>query len=295
MTHRSRIITVALLLLSAGSAARADSTAAAASDALQQAAAEFRQARYGRALEHLSRVPPSPERDYYTGLSELKLGNSKRAVEHLEQVTKDEPRNADAFYALAAAHFKRLEEVGVLRKYAAFRRFRRSLEGALTLEPGHLNANLVYVLFLLEAPRFLGESKTQVEARIDHIAELNRAYAEHLRGYRAQKAGDLQAAERHFEQAVALQPLPRATHALARLYLDAGRFDEAIAYALELSESEVNWDDPARFNGHWLAARAHLGKGQHTQAERHFHLALALCPAAKACPDLKPELAAAGG
>ena len=284
-------MTVGLLFLLAGSTASAGSTG----DALQQAVAEFQRAKYAQALEHLSRVPPSPERDYYRGLSELKLGNSKRAVEYLRQVTVAEPDNADAFYALAAAHFRRLEEVGPLRKFTAFRSFKRNLESALALQPDHLNANLVYVLFLLEAPRFLGESTSQINARIDGIAELNRAYAEHLRGYRAQKAGDLPAAERHFEQALALQPLPRATHALARLYLDSGRYDQAIACAEELSESEVNWDDPERFNGHWLAARAHLGKGQHAQAERHFHLALALCPAAKACPDLKPELAAPGG
>ena len=295
MRRTSRIITVGLLSLLAGSAANADATDGAASGALQRAVAEFQRAEYAQALQHLSRLPPSPERDYYSGLSELKLGNTQQAVEYLQQVTVDQPGNAHAFYALAAVHFERLEEVGALRKFAAFRSFRRNLENALALQPEHLGANGVYVLFLLEAPRFLGESKRQVDARIDRIAELNRAYAEYLWGYRAQKTGDLAAAERHFKEAVALQPLPRATYALARLYLDAGRYDQAIARALELAASEVRWDDPSRSDGHRLAARAHLGKGQVTQARRHFRQALVLCPAAKTCSELQAEFAATRG
>ncbi len=294
MTQAFRIITAGLLFLLAGSGATADVTGGAMSGTLQRAVDEFQQAEYGRALEQLSHLQPSPQRDYYIGLSELKLGHTKRAVEYLQQVTVDQPNNADAFYALAAAYFRRLEEVGVFSQFTVFRKFKRNLENALALEPEHLDANLVYVLFLLEAPRFLGESKRQVNARIDEVAERNRAYAEYLWGYRAQKAGDPVAAERHFKQAIALQALPRATYALASLHLDAGRYDQAIARALELSASEVNWDDPARFDAHWLAARAHLGKGQVSLAERYFQQALALCPAAKVCPGLQAELAATG-
>ena len=122
MTHAFRIITAGLLLLLTGSEATADSatgvatatTGSTTSDTLRRAVREFQQAEYVRAVELLSSLQPSPQRDYYSGLSELKLGNSKRAVEYLQQVTVDQPSNADAFYALAAAHFRRLEEVSVL-------------------------------------------------------------------------------------------------------------------------------------------------------------------------------------
>ena len=296
MTRPFGIVTAALLLSLTGAGAAADFTGGTTSGGLQQAVGAFQQADYSRSLELLSSLQPSPQRDYYIGLSELQLGNSKRAVELLRQLTVDQPDNADAFYALAAAWFGRLEEVGAFGKLRAFRNFRRNLDNALALQPEHIEANLVYVLFLLEAPRFLGESKQRIDARIDALAELDGAYAEYLRGYRARKAGDSEVAEQHFKRAVALEALPRATYALASLYLDAGRYDQAIASALELAAaSEVRWDDPGHVDAHWLAARAYLGKGQVSEAKRHFRQALALCPAPKACPGLQAESAATGG
>lgn len=87
----------------------------------------------------------------------------------------------------------------------------------------------------------------------------------HYLGRLALAAGDLDAAERQFLQAIELRPSFAASHAqLARVFVEADRFSDAVA-ALQRAVAKV----PESAFGHVLLARIALRREQYEKAIRH--------------------------
>jgi hypothetical protein len=117
----------------------------------------------------------------------------RRAVELASDWVKDEPDNADAHFWLALSLRSKMESVSRLRAVASVRRYARSLDRAIALDPDHVRARQERIGYRIFAPGIAGGDRETAREEIETLHEIDEVAAWQMRAVLADAEGDAEA------------------------------------------------------------------------------------------------------
>ena len=117
---------------------------------------EYKQAEQLFAAVHAEKK--DAESAYYLGRIALEKNEHADAIKWMEKAVDKETDNAEYHYWLSESYFRRIGEVGMLKKGGLAKKGKRAAERAVEIDPSHKNARTSLVYFYVEAPSIAGGS-----------------------------------------------------------------------------------------------------------------------------------------
>jgi tetratricopeptide (TPR) repeat protein len=269
---RVRIVTMALLALVA---ARAGGAVEPDPDALRRAG-HWKQIR--SMFEPKYRSNPGDLRSlYWMARVKVAFGDPQAGYELARTLVGANPNNADYQFALAEAVGSLARRAGLIKALSYRGEFKRSIEGALALNPRHAEALNMHALYYLNAPFIAGGDKNRGMLLVRTLAKIDPAMACLAEVTQAMNDKDRDRAEALLKKASADDPRSYIIQArLAAFYFNTEprRVDEAIRYATSALAI-----DPGRVSAYNTLARAYAG------AENWSQLDAVLAQAERGVPD----------
>ncbi len=103
------------------------------------------------------------------GRSALDRGDPQTAVNLLQKVVAQNPRDAGTHYLLGVAYGYLAEKADIFRQASLARHTRDEFERAVRIDPDNLDARFALVEFYSMAPRFLGGSRQKALQQAEEI------------------------------------------------------------------------------------------------------------------------------
>lgn len=173
------------------------------------------------------------------------------AIEAAQAWTEAEPNSADAWYMLGRTNGNKATRVNMFSAAGLAGDSREAYEKAVELDPGHVRARYDLIQFYMMAPGFMGGSEDKAAEMAAALEQLDAVWGHIGRAYIALRGKDNEAAARHYEAVLALDPVhPQALNTLISLLIGAERLDDARAVAARALEH-----DPDNAIGHYQLAR----------------------------------------
>ncbi|HEX4810622.1 MAG TPA: hypothetical protein VH325_16920 [Bryobacteraceae bacterium] len=174
-------------------------------------------------------------RDYFS------LGQFKKAADTLEQAAAEDNRSSEYQDWLGRAYGRRAETSNPLMAPGFASKARQAFERSVELNPKNSDALSDLFDYYLEAPGFLGGGYDKAMTVADKIAVIDPSEGYFAKARLAQKRKDLQQAELHLRQAVALAPRQVGKLLeLAKLLSREGRTQESDAMFKHADEISPN-------------------------------------------------------
>lgn len=264
--------------------------------------------------EQRLRANPNDARASY-GLSKVEenFGRLDAALPLAEKAVSLNKSSADFHAQLAEVYAKLADESSVVRGLVYVRHMRRELDAALAIDPHHLDALLVDMMFSWKAPSLAGGDKAKAVRIAEQLKLWNPAWG-NLAEARLFRDQDSARSQRALERAGQVRPaLYRARTSLAEFYVtrvnrpqDAERIateaeqmapDRAAAYGvlarvyaaqgrwseLQKTLAEAEQRDPDDLSPYFYAAKVLLDRGQDaTRVEQFTRKYLTQWPEARA-------------
>lgn len=184
------------------------------------------------------------------------------AIEAAEAWTEAEPNSADAWYMLGRTNGNKATRVNMFSAAGLAGDSREAYEKAVELDPGHVRARYDLIQFYMMAPGFMGGSEDKAAEMAAALEKTDAAWGHLGRAYIALRGKDNEAAARHYQAALALDPVqPQALNAMISLLIGGERLDEARAVAAKALEH-----DPDNAIGHYQLARYSAVTGKDLEA-----------------------------
>ena len=98
------------------------------------------------------------ESAYYLGRIALENNEHADAIKWMEKAVDNEDENAVYHYWLSESYFRRIGEVGMLKKGGLAKKGKRAAERTVEIDPSHKDARTSLVYFYVEAPSIAGGS-----------------------------------------------------------------------------------------------------------------------------------------
>ncbi len=175
-----------------------------------------------------------------------------------EKAVQLDPKNARGHEQLAMVLGQKAERAGKLQQIGLAKRFKKSAEAAVALDPRRYDAQLALMIFHLKAPGILGGDRKTARAIVETIAKLDPARGELARVRYAAETRDSLGVLAHARKAVEIAPDDYAARVTLANRL-AARNDGAAAEPHALAARRI---DPARGAAYALLAgiQAHDGR-----------------------------------
>jgi hypothetical protein len=139
-------------------------------------------------------MPASAEVSVEQGIEHaLATSSWRRAVELASEWVDDEPNSADAHFWLALSLRSKMESVSRLRALASVRRYVRSLDRAIALDPDHVRARQERIGYRIFAPGIVGGDLDRAREEIAELHAIDELAAWQMRAVLADAEGDSQA------------------------------------------------------------------------------------------------------
>jgi len=122
--------------------------------------------------------------------AEIDGGDSAVAVAEAMRALELAPNCFDAHLALTQAYNDRLGDVQGIAALPISRAFRNILAKTLALRPDNIEARVLQITYLYSAPRMAGGNRTQAEALLEELDQLDSRAANRVRIDIARKDGD---------------------------------------------------------------------------------------------------------
>ncbi|HRQ65137.1 MAG TPA: tetratricopeptide repeat protein [Xanthomonadaceae bacterium] len=180
------------------------------------------------AAEALSRsAPRNAEAWLLLARAQMMAGDFGAAVKSAERAVRLDRNDAAIQFALGQAYGGNINNVGMLSKLSYAGRIRDAFARAVELDPDHLEARSMMMLYYLQAPGIAGGSVAKAREQADEIAKRHPARGMVARGHL------LQAEEKHDEAIEAFRAAVAADTSLRGAYYQLG-------FALQRQE---RWED----------------------------------------------------
>lgn len=199
------------------------------------------------ALRDLTRSEPrNAEAFSLLGRAQLRAGDFEAAVDSLERAVELDPERAERHYLLGQAYGSNINNVGMLSKLGYARKIRDAFARAAELDPTHVNARFALMQYYLQAPGIAGGSEAMAREQAETIARLNPARGHVARAQLLQHEDKPAEAIDAWREAVAADP----GYASARMSLGlslhaAGQVDAAFdvfdAMQRDLPDAGQGW------------------------------------------------------
>jgi len=182
--------------------------------------------------------------EYLLSKAELGLGQLDAAMESAEKALAIDPQNADYHLQAAAVAGRTAERAPLLKQLGLAKRAKRELDAAVALDPNSADALYGIVLYLWNAPSFMGGDKAKAQTYAERLTSLDAARGYVVQATLAHDRKDSTGEQAFLEKAVAANPKSYdALMAIARF--ESARYperaDEEDRYACE-----ALFVDPAR-------------------------------------------------
>ena len=99
------------------------------------------------------------ESAFYLGRIELENNKSADAIKWLEIAVEKNDQDAEYHYWLSESYFRRIDEVGMMKKLGLAKKGKRAAERSVELDPAHPDARTSLIYFYTQAPNMAGGSK----------------------------------------------------------------------------------------------------------------------------------------
>lgn len=132
------------------------------SSRLQEAKDAFESGKFDQAqslFDGLYASSKDAEHAYYLGRIAIQKGEYADAIKLLEEAVKKNGELADYHYWLSESYFKRIDQVGAMKKLGLAKKGKKAAERSIELNPGHEDARTSLVYFYTQAPSMAGGSK----------------------------------------------------------------------------------------------------------------------------------------
>lgn len=187
---------------------------------------------------------------YATMLRAWADGDLDAALKAADAVRKAEPRNVTYLNAIGGLYCEKAQKANPLTKMSWAGKCRSTWEGALTIDPTHIDVRLSLLQYYSGAPGIAGGGMDKARAQAKEIAALDGVRGEIAWGVLARIEKKLDEAERHYRKAADLDTAGiRGPAALATFYAGQKRWAEARG----LFEGRLAKDPGDRFAAYQLA------------------------------------------
>ena len=149
---------------------------AQSSDQLQEAITAFESEEFDQAqalFDDLYATSKEAEYAHYLGRIALQKGEFNDAITLLEEAVKKNDEQADYHYWLSESYFKRIDQVGAMKKLGLAKKGKKAAERSVELDPGHENARTSLIYFYTQAPSMAGGSKEKALEQANILSTYN--------------------------------------------------------------------------------------------------------------------------
>ena len=269
----------------------ASSSAFFASLAVAQTADELvENGHYNRASplieQRLKSNPKDARAHYLLGKVKQNAEDLDDAIRHVEEAVLLEPNNAEYHSYLSQVLGRKAQHAPVFKKFGLGKKCKSETERALQLDPAHLEANITLMLFLDQAPGFVGGDKERAKAMPDQLAKLDPAKGALLRAHFEFESHQPEKAIEYYRKAIELSPKDfHARIRIAGMLIDAKprRLEEAQKHAAAAKQLR-----PTHITPRSQLAVIHAFNESYAEMETEFNEAEKVVP-----DDLSPYWSAA--
>lgn len=196
--------------------------------------------------------PNDAQANYLMARVQQAFGEIDKALQHAEKAVQLDSKNAEYHMRLSEIVGTAAERASALKQFGLGRRCKKEFETALALNPKHVDALALSILYYWQAPGMLGGDKNKARAAVEEIARIDpsRGYLERINLMR--RAKEDANFEELYQKAVEANPASyRAQAALANFYL----YDSKKRYELaEKPARAARKLDPGRIPAYTLLA-----------------------------------------
>jgi tetratricopeptide (TPR) repeat protein len=161
--------------------------------------------------QRLKANPNDARANYLLAKIREAFGDRSGAVALLQKAVAFDAKNAD-YPALLGELYGRQAQSAVFRQLGLARKCKRSIDTAVSLDPGHLEANICLMMYLSEAPGILGGDKKRAAAIPDELGKRDPVKGWIARAHFAGEKGEQDKAENYYRQAVEADPQSFLAH-----------------------------------------------------------------------------------
>lgn len=177
---------------------------------------------------------------YQLARARFHAGDFEAAEEYAEKSLERDPDNPDFLVLRGHSAGRRAQTGSKLKAMGRAKTCRRNYEAALAIDPGHVDANLSLIQFLLEAPGIAGGDKTKARELAFALGQYDPVEAQIMQGLVHEKEEEVDAAFAAYRRAVDLSretgaKEDRALWAYLNTCYQYGRPDAARALLDELA------------------------------------------------------------
>ena len=251
--HRMRFVAVAVVVLATSASAQNGNGGVSSFNAHR-----YEDAR--RELDAAVRERPSDApAHHYLGRIAMHETDFPAAISHLEEAARLEPSVAEHYVWLGRAYGQLAVRSGMTKKFGLAKRARATLERAVQLDPGSVEARSALVQFYLLAPGLVGGSVSKARAQASEIANRSPFHGALARAWIAEDRKDYDQAAREYRDAIARAPDSLVSYwGLTQLWQRSERYDSSFAVMDELIARQPN-----AMPAYYYYGRAASLSGQH--------------------------------
>ena len=156
--------------------------------------------------QRLKSNPKDARAHYLLGKVKQNAEDLDDAIKHVEEAVLLEPNNAEYHSYLSQVLGRKAQRAPVFKKFGLGKKCKSETERALQLDPAHLEANITLMLFLDQAPGFVGGDKERAKSMPDQLAKLDPAKGALLRAHFEYESHQPEKAIEHYRRAIELSP-----------------------------------------------------------------------------------------
>jgi tetratricopeptide (TPR) repeat protein len=201
----------------------------AAAPELQRAENLYQETNYGAALQILAGLPQKDAAAYYlAGRCYYMQGDFRKATDYFHKAIEKAPGTSAYYHWLGRTYGRRAEIASLLTAPSMASKARQSLEKAVELDPGNLEAINDLIEYYLEAPGILGGGVDKAARLTQQLATLDPVEYHYAQARIAEKRKEFDTAEQQLRRAVEMSPMQVGRVIdLARFLAQLGRYQES--------------------------------------------------------------------
>lgn len=203
--------------------------------------------------------------------------DGRGAMQALKMSLALDETNPTTHYLAGVANILLIGEVNLFKKLGVVKHARRSWERSIELDPDHVKARYALLSFYANAPRIAGGSIGRAKEHFALLGRSNLAYFHLSEALFFEKDGDIEAATKGYDDAIASSAERNfPIFGKAQFLFRQKQHDDAIA--LFESYRAKAWDDPSEMMVHMVLGNIFKEKDQVERAREEFELALGMDP-----------------
>ena len=210
--------------------------------------------------------PKDPKGLYYASKVQASFGNLDKALALAEEAVSKEARNPDFLAQLAEIHARLAGQVSLMKQVSFVRQFKHEIETALAVNPKHVDAMLVDIMFLSKAPLLAGGDRRRAHSLAEDLVKTDPGWGYLVEARLAEQEKDDGRIERALRKGIEAKPQFYPTYFyLAKFYCcvsRTARYDDAIRQARAAIRV-----DPYQSGGYDILARVYAHQQRWTELD----------------------------